>query len=61
GSLQQGSLPGANSPNSPKIRPVSERSSHLPAFRLTLGKLTTPRRRVGAKSQHDAAPGFADR
>jgi hypothetical protein len=37
-------LPGANSPNKPKIRRLaSERKSHLPAFRLTLGKLTTPR------------------
>ena len=42
-SLQQGLLPGANSPNSPKIRRLlSERSSPLPAFRLTLSNLTMP-------------------
>ncbi|MFL9911764.1 IS6 family transposase [Paraburkholderia sp. RL17-337-BIB-A] len=36
---QQGSLTGANSLNSPKIRRlVSKRSPHLPPFRLMLGK-----------------------
>jgi hypothetical protein len=44
-SLQQGSLTGANSLNSPKIlRLGSKRSPHLPPFRLMLGKLTTPDR-----------------
>ena len=44
-SLQQGSLTGANSLNSPKIpRLDSKRSPHLPLFRLMLGKLTTSNR-----------------
>jgi putative transposase len=42
-SLQQGSLPGVNLPDKPQVRRLaSERNSHLPAFGLTLGKLTTP-------------------
>ena len=42
-SSRRDSLPGANSPKSPKIRPTrSEGRFFLPSFRLSLDKLTEP-------------------
>src|ERR1700688_4764469 len=53
-SSRRDSLPGANSPKSPKIRPTrSEGRFFLPSFRLSLDKLTEPLGRLRAKFQHD--------
>jgi hypothetical protein len=46
-SSRRDSLPGANSPKSPKIRPTrSEVRFFLPSFRLSLDKLTEPSERM---------------
>jgi hypothetical protein len=46
-SSRRDSLPGANSPKSPKIRPTrSEGRFFLPSFRLSLDKLTEPAGRL---------------